>query len=103
MTILVTGCAGFIGFHVCQQLLNAGTKVVGVDVLNEYYDVKLKHARLDQLKQHTHFQFIQADIADYKTLDEVMRTQHIDTIVNLAAQAGVRYAVENPQSYIHSN
>ncbi|MEX2643749.1 MAG: NAD-dependent epimerase/dehydratase family protein [Acetobacterales bacterium] len=104
MTVLVTGAAGFIGFHVSRLLLDRGETVVGVDNLNSYYDVSLKHARLAELNPHERFVFHQADIADRDAM-EAIRRQHpdIDRAVHLAAQAGVRHSLTDPFAYAHSN
>src|SRR5579871_4640714 len=103
MTILVTGVAGFIRFHVAAALLERGESVVGIDNLTPYYAVELKRARLAQLPQ-AGFRFVEADIADRAAV-EALATAHpgVDRIVHLAAQAGVRYSLENPRAYIHSN
>lgn len=103
MNILVTGAAGFIGFHVCRELLERGERVTGVDNLNDYYDVSLKEARLSMLKPCEGFRFVKADIADRSAMEELFRTGEFDRVVNLAAQAGVRYSLINPHSYIESN
>jgi UDP-glucuronate 4-epimerase len=104
MTILVTGVAGFIGFHVAAALLERGEAVVGIDNLTPYYPVELKRARLAQLERHAGFCFVEADIADRDTIEAFAAADHgIDRIVHLAAQAGVRYSLENPRAYIHSN
>ena len=104
MKVLVTGAAGFIGMHTCLRLLERGDEVVGVDNLNDYYDVSLKEARLARLTPHPAFTFVRADIADRPAMAEVART-HADVtrIINLAAQAGVRYSLTNPHSYVRSN
>src|SRR5262245_55206630 len=102
MDILVTGAAGFIGFHLCKRLLGRGDKVVGVDNLNAYYDVGLKEARLAILKGRGPFTFSKVDIADRAALDAVL-DRRFDAVVNLAAQAGVRYSLENPQAYVDAN
>jgi UDP-glucuronate 4-epimerase len=104
MSVLVTGAAGFIGFHAAERLLAEGEQVIGVDNLNEYYDVRLKHARLTQLKRYPGFTFVQCDIADADAMNALAR-QHADIthIIHLAAQAGVRYSLENPSAYVHSN
>jgi len=103
-TYLVTGAAGFIGFHLCQKLLAAGCRrVIGFDNLNDYYDVSLKKARLDELKKGKGFVFVLGDLADKKTLEEVFVKFAPDYVINLAAQAGVRYSITNPEAYINSN
>jgi UDP-glucuronate 4-epimerase len=101
--ILVTGAAGFIGFHVAQHLLAQGELVVGFDNLNDYYEVSLKEDRLAQLRQHENFSFYQDDIVNLTSLLEVCKDHEVDRIVHLAAQAGVRYSIENPHAYIESN
>lgn len=104
MTILVTGVAGFIGMHVAQVLLKRGEKVLGVDNLNDYYDVGLKQARLGLLETFSGFQFAYADIADEAALAEaVAGVEDLSQIIHLAAQAGVRYSLENPGAYVRSN
>ncbi|MBR9982256.1 MAG: NAD-dependent epimerase [Desulfatitalea sp.] len=102
-TILVTGAAGFIGFHLSQRLLAQGRAVIGVDNINDYYDVRLKHARLDQLKAQAGFTFHQVDLSDQQGLNGIFAGTNVDIVVNLAAQAGVRYSLENPQAYVNSN
>lgn len=101
--ILVTGAAGFIGYHLSVRLLERGDHVVGVDNVNDYYDVSLKEARLKQLKQYDRFEFFRADIADQKAVEKIFEQKKPDIVVNLAAQAGVRYSLENPQAYIDAN
>ncbi len=104
MTILVTGAAGFIGFHLCRALLGRGEAVIGIDNLNDYYDVRLKQARLDQLKADPGFRFDRIDIGDTNAMkDLAARHRGITRIVHLAAQAGVRYSIENPRAYARSN
>jgi UDP-glucuronate 4-epimerase len=104
MSILVTGAAGFVGFHVAQALLERGERVIGVDNLNAYYDVRLKHARLGQLETQTNFHFTRLDLADREALPALMaRHPDIDRIVHLAAQAGVRHSMVDPFAYVSSN
>ena len=103
MKILVTGAAGFIGFHLAQRLLNQGDEVVGLDNLNDYYDVRLKEARLHLLKEHAGFRFVRASLADRSTIEKLFFDEQFDMVANLAAQAGVRYSLENPHTYIDSN
>jgi len=103
---LVTGAAGFIGFHLCKRLLEDGHNVVGIDNVNDYYDVNLKLARLSILQKYSNFIFYKKDIADLQAIEEIF-AQHsksfFDAVINLAAQAGVRYSLKNPHSYISSN
>jgi UDP-glucuronate 4-epimerase len=104
MALLVTGSAGFIGYHLAARMLKAGARVIGIDNLNDYYDVTLKRARLAQLERHAGFSFHQLDVADYDgVLELVDRHPEIDRIVHLAAQAGVRYSLSNPLVYVESN
>ena len=102
MRVLVTGAAGFIGFHVATALLARGDTVIGVDNLNDYYDVGLKQARLDQLTAHKNFTFHTINIAD-KDAMLALATPDITHVVHLAAQAGVRYSLSNPYAYVESN
>jgi UDP-glucuronate 4-epimerase len=101
--ILVTGSAGFIGYHLCQSLLDDGYTVHGVDNINSYYDPTLKQARLRQLQSHTNFSFNKLDISNSDELNKAFEDFKPHKVVNLAAQAGVRYSLENPQAYIESN
>jgi len=103
MTILVTGAAGFIGAHVCRHLLDRGEEVVGIDDLNAYYDPTLKDARLEWLVGSKGFTFLKGDIADTAALAGAVAGRNISKVVHLAAQAGVRYSLENPRAYIRSN
>ena len=101
--ILITGAAGFIGFHLSKCLLEMGYYVLGIDNLNDYYDVKLKEDRLNLLKKYSEFKNYILDLTDRAGLFRVFDSNKIDTIINLAAQPGVRYSIENPQAYIDSN
>ncbi len=104
MKILVTGCAGFIGFHLCNSLIKKkNVTVIGLDNINSYYSVKLKKLRLRILKKSKKFNFTKIDISDYQKLEKIFNKNKIDLIVNLAAQAGVRYSVKNPKDYVYSN
>ncbi len=103
MIILVTGTAGFIGYHTAEALLQRGHRVVGVDMVNDYYDVRLKEARLDRLKARSGFTEHRIDIADMVALEAAFTRHRPSRVVNLAAQAGVRYSVENPRAYVDSN
>src|SRR6202171_2341946 len=103
MRILVTGAAGFIGFHLTKRLLERGDTVVGVDNLNAYYDVSLKEARLALLRSMPGFEFVRADLANRNAMAEVFARGRFDAIVNMAAQAGVRYAIENQNAYVDAN
>jgi UDP-glucuronate 4-epimerase len=103
MKVLVTGAAGFIGMHVCQRLLARGDKVIGIDNLNDYYDVSLKESRLAQLRQYPDFRFARIDIADRVEVAKLFEQEKPRCVVNLAAQAGVRYSLTNPHAYADSN
>ncbi len=106
MKILVTGAAGFIGYYVTLQLLSRGDQVIGVDNLNDYYDVSLKQARLDQIVKHpqaANFQFIKLDLAGVEATAHLFKQEQFDRVVHLAAQAGVRYSLQNPNAYVQSN
>ena len=101
--ILVTGAAGFIGSYVCQCLLERGEQVVGLDNLNDYYQVSLKQDRLDRLTGHTNFRFVRAALEDRAALEALFAAEPFDRVIHLAAQAGVRYSLENPHAYVDSN
>ena len=116
--ILVTGTAGFIGYHLTKRLVNEGYTVIGLDIINDYYDINLKYSRLNNLgidkdeiildklihsKKYDKLKFIQTDIADHNNIVEFMALHKFDYVVNLAAQAGVRYSIDNPKAYTHSN
>ncbi len=101
--VLITGAAGFIGYHLCLRLLQDGCTVTGIDNLNPYYDVSLKEARLERLTPFSNFSFFKVDIADKEALDNIFKSSKFDVVVNLAAQAGVRYSLENPRAYVDAN
>jgi UDP-glucuronate 4-epimerase len=101
--VLITGAAGFIGFHLAGRLLDRGRTVIGVDNLNDYYDVKLKQSRLELLQRRDHFVFSRTDITQENALWQLFEEHRPDFVVNLAAQAGVRYSLKNPRAYIDSN
>lgn len=118
LKILITGTAGFIGFHLAKKLLERGDEVIGLDIINDYYDVNLKYARLNQLGidardcqqneaiksiKYTNHRFYKIDLADKAAMEKLFATEQFDAVCNLAAQAGVRYSIENPDAYIHSN
>ena len=101
--VLVTGTAGFIGFHLSKRLCDMGAEVIGLDNINDYYDVGLKHSRLEILKPLPNFTFHKIDLQDKASIDNLFSSQKFDYVVNLAAQAGVRYSITNPYAYIESN
>lgn len=101
--VLVTGAAGFIGFHLSLRLCDAGYAVIGIDNLNDYYDVNLKNARLELLRKKENFSFHKVDLTDKKNLDDLFSSSDIKYVINLAAQAGVRYSLTNPYAYMNSN
>jgi UDP-glucuronate 4-epimerase len=101
--ILVTGAAGFIGFHLAQRLLALGHRITGLDSLNDYYDVSLKNARLKILQEQAGFRFIKAGLEQRLIVDELFKSESFDCVAHLAAQAGVRYSLQNPHAYIDSN
>jgi len=103
MKVLVTGAAGFIGSHVSQLLLARGDQVVGLDNLNDYYDPQLKLDRLARLTPQAGFEFVKLDVADRAGMEKLFADAKVDRVVHLAAQAGVRYSLQNPQAYIESN
>jgi UDP-glucuronate 4-epimerase len=103
MNILVTGAAGFIGFHLSKRLLAENYHVIGVDNLNDYYDVRLKTERLKQLENNDKFTFYKVDLADSEGLNKIFESHSIPIVINLGAQAGVRYSLTHPHSYVHSN
>ncbi len=102
-TYLITGSSGFIGFNLSKRLLEQGCSVIGIDNINDYYDVNLKYARLELLNPYKNFTFIKADISDKDTVMRIFKEHKPKVVVNLAAQAGVRYSIENPDVYIQSN
>jgi UDP-glucuronate 4-epimerase len=103
MRILVTGAAGFIGYHTAARLLDRGHDVIGFDNLSPYYDVSLKEARLQRLKQHGNFRFLHADLADRTVVEAAFAEERPERVIHLAAQAGVRYSLDHPHSYINAN
>jgi UDP-glucuronate 4-epimerase len=103
MRILVTGAAGFIGFHVARRLLSDGHEVVGLDSVNHYYDVRLKEARVKLLHEHTRFEFVRAALADPEAMNQLFDRCDFSRVIHLAAQAGVRYSLERPDAYVTSN
>jgi len=103
MKILVTGAAGFIGYHLSKRLAKRGDSVIGIDNLNDYYDINLKYGRLEQLAPLHNFEFYKIDIADRQTMSTLFEENNFDVVVNLAAQAGVRYSLKNPHAYMDAN
>ena len=103
MKILVTGAAGFIGMHTSERLLARGDEVVGLDNLNDYYDPTLKEARLARLTPHANFRFVKLDVADRAGMERLFAEEGFDRVIHLAAQAGVRYSLQNPHAYVDSN
>jgi len=103
MKMLVTGAAGFIGYHLSKRLIKEGHRIIGLDNINDYYDVQLKHDRLAQLAPLSSFSFVNIGLEDTVNIDQLFRREQFDVVVNLAAQAGVRYSLQNPNAYIQSN
>ncbi len=103
MSILITGAAGFIGYHLSKKILNKNTKVIGIDNINNYYDINLKKNRIKELKKNKKFLFYKIDIYEYKKLNDIVKKNKIKYIIHLAAQAGVRYSIKNPRTYFKSN
>ena len=103
MSILITGRSGFIGMHLSKKLLDQGHQIIGLDNLNDYYDVQLKKDRLEILNGYDHFTFYEADLSDREAVEAIFDKEKIDVVINLAAQAGVRYSLENPHAYVDSN
>ena len=101
--VLITGCAGFIGFHLSLQMLKNGYYIFGIDNLNNYYDIKIKNKRLAELKKYQKFKFFKFDLTEKKKLNKIFKTYNIGSIVNLAAQAGVRYSQISREPYVKSN
>src|SRR5687768_13065950 len=100
---LVTGAAGFIGFYVAQRLCEEGHRVAGIDNLNDYYDVSLKQARLELLQRSPNFEFLEMDLTDRQGISDLFAREKFDRVIHLAAQAGVRYSLDNPMTYVDSN
>src|SRR5215831_16104882 len=103
MKLLLTGAAGFIGYHTAKLLLERGDEVSGLDNLNDYYSVALKEARLEQLRRHKNFRFVKLDLADRAGMADLFKRERFQRVINLGAQAGVRYSIQNPLAYIDSN
>ncbi|MCP3032940.1 GDP-mannose 4,6-dehydratase [Halobacillus sp. A1] len=102
-TYLITGAAGFVGYYLANKLLNYGCHVIGIDNVNDYYDITLKHTRLELLEQYEKFTYIKGDISDKGVVTRIFKEEEPEIVINLAAQAGVRYSIENPDAYIQSN
>ena len=103
MSIVVTGCAGFIGYHLCLNLLKNNKNVIGIDSINNYYSIKIKNDRLKKLKAYKKFKFYKIDLIKYNTLNKIFKSNKINIVIHLAAQAGVRYSIKNPYSYTKNN
>ena len=105
MKILITGCAGFLGFHLCQKILkiDKNSQIIGIDNLNNYYSVPYKKKRLSFFKNNKKFKFYKIDISNFKKLESIFKKNKFDIVINLAAQAGVRYSISNPKEYVNSN
>ena len=103
MSILVTGAAGFIGYHLTKKILNKNREVIGIDNINSYYDISLKKDRINNLKKNKKFSFYKVDLSSYKKLNNIVKKNKIKIIIHLAAQAGVRYSIKNPRTYFKSN
>ena len=103
MTTIVTGSAGFIGHALCEKLLKRGDNILGIDNHNDYYDPRIKDARIKRLAEYTNYKHFKVDLSDRQNLDKVFKESKIKKVVNLAAQAGVRYSMENPLAYVNSN
>ncbi len=103
MSILITGAGGFIGYHLSKKILNKNTEVIGIDNINNYYDINLKKNRVKELKKNKKFLFYKIDICEYKKLNDIIKKNKIKYIIHLAAQAGVRYSIKDPRTYFKSN
>ena len=101
--VLITGCSGFIGMHLCKDLLEEGYIVKGIDNMNDYYDLSLKESRLKLLTKYNNFSFSKIDISNLQHIEKTFKEFKPEKVVNLAAQAGVRYSIENPHAYIQAN